>query len=511
MKKSVLFICADQWRWDCFGFMKHKNAITPNIDKLAKQSTVFTSHFTGIVPCGPARATMLTGLYPFIHRSVTNGAPLDKRFTNIAKEARSIGYDPKLYGYTDTTWDPRYLDSDDKKLYTYESPMEGFDPVCHLPMGDAKLWSNYLKKNGYDIKDSENLYKRETPEKNEGFIHRAYEIPTEHSDTSFLADQLIKDLKNTNAPFFIHASFLKPHPPMFVSEPWHSLINPDDIDLPIMDKTHEELSKDHPFLKELIRIYTLERYFPEINFKRLTKKDIQNIISVYLGMCAEVDFNIGKILTSLKENNLEENTMVIFTSDHGEMLGEHRQWGKFGWWDSAFRIPLIVNIPKQKPQVVSDFTESVDIAPTILEWIGGEIPINWNGRSLISKVHNQKDNLGARDFIIFEFDFRESHYSSFVENKILAPEECSLTVIRTKKWKYVHFISLPPLLFNLMEDPNETNDLSEDPSLSKIKFELLSKLMDHKTRHAERFLSNKNIGKNGVNENSGPVNRKINK
>jgi len=70
---------------------------------------------------------------------------------------------------------------------------------------------------------------------------------------------------------------------------------------------------------------------------------------------------------------------------------------------------------------------------------------------------------------------------------------------------------LPPLLFNLMEDPNETNNLSEDPSLSKIKFELLSKLMDHKTRHAERFLSNKNIGKNGVNENSGPVNRKINK
>ena len=68
-KKSVLFICADQWRWDCFCFMKHKYALTPNLDKLAKSSTVFKSHFTGIVPCGPARATMLTGLYPFIHRS----------------------------------------------------------------------------------------------------------------------------------------------------------------------------------------------------------------------------------------------------------------------------------------------------------------------------------------------------------------------------------------------------------------------------------------------------------
>jgi arylsulfatase A-like enzyme len=89
--KSVLFICADQWRWDCFGFMKHQNAITPNLDKLASKSTIFKSHFTGIVPCGPSRATMLTGLYPFIHRSVRNGAPLDKRFTNIAKEVKKLG------------------------------------------------------------------------------------------------------------------------------------------------------------------------------------------------------------------------------------------------------------------------------------------------------------------------------------------------------------------------------------------------------------------------------------
>ena len=116
MKKSVLFICTDQWRWDCFGFMKHKNILTPNIDKLANKSTVFTSHFAGIVPCGPARTTMLTGLYPFVHRSVTNGAPLDKRFTNIAKEAKKKGYDPKLYGYTDT-----FLSSETSSLRTQEN------------------------------------------------------------------------------------------------------------------------------------------------------------------------------------------------------------------------------------------------------------------------------------------------------------------------------------------------------------------------------------------------------
>ena len=121
-KKSVLFICADQWRFDCFSFLNHPYALTPNLDKLAKQSVVFKSHFAGIVPCGPSRTTMLTGLYPFIHRSVYNGAPLDKRFTNIAKEVRKLNYNPRLYGYTDTSWDPRYLDPKDKKNFTYESP-----------------------------------------------------------------------------------------------------------------------------------------------------------------------------------------------------------------------------------------------------------------------------------------------------------------------------------------------------------------------------------------------------
>ena len=96
-KKSVLFICADQWRFDCFSFLNHPYALTPNLDKLAKQSVVFKSHFAGIVPCGPSRTTMLTGLYPFIHRSVYNGAPLDKRFTNIAKEVRKLNYNPVSY------------------------------------------------------------------------------------------------------------------------------------------------------------------------------------------------------------------------------------------------------------------------------------------------------------------------------------------------------------------------------------------------------------------------------
>jgi len=511
MKKSVLFICVDQWRWDCFGFMKHKNALTPNIDNLAKESTAFTSHFAGIVPCGPARTTMLTGLYPFIHRSVTNGAPLDKRFTNIAKEARKIGYDPKLYGFTDTSWDPRYLDPKDEKNFTYESPLEGFNPVCNLTEKNSNTWGNYLNENGFKIKNTKNLFQSRKPEKGTGFIHEPYEIPTEHSESSFLANQAIQNLKKTNDPFFMHISFLKPHPPRRVSEPWHSLINPDDIDLPFMEKTIEEMSNQHPVFKEISKKYTNEDNFSEIRFSDLNEKDIRNIKSVYFGMCAEVDDNIGKIVQVLKETKHYENTMIIFTSDHGEMLGENKQWGKSGWWDASYRIPLIIHIPGEKKQMISDFTESVDIAPTILDWLETEIPIDWNGQSLMPTIKNSPHKTSPKEYVIFDWDFRQDHYTSFVKNKELTSEESNLSVIRTKEWKYVHFPSLPPLLFNILDDPYETNNLANNKNYLEIQNNLLSKLLSHRMIHQERQLSNSMLSQNGMKINLGPSSRKIKK
>ena len=512
MKKSVLFICADQWRWDCFGFMKHKNAVTPNLDELAKKSTVFKSHFAGIVPCGPARTTMLTGLYPFIHRSVGNGIPLDKRFTNIAKEVRGAGYDPKLFGHTDTTWDPRNLKDDDEKKFTYESPMEGFDPVCHLTEGDPSKWEEHLKSKGYPYLKSKgypySLYQRENPKKGTGYIYKAWDIPTEDSDTSFLASQVIENLKNVKSPFFFHVSFFRPHPPIFVSEPWHSLINPSDVEIPHENFDYEEMLKHHPLLIELTKRYINEKNYSEIRYNELTNQDKQNIIAVYLGMCAEVDHNIGKIIEALKENNLDEDTLIIFTSDHGEMLGENKMWDKFGWMDSAYRIPLIIHDPNLKPQVIHNFTESVDLAPTIIEWIGSDVPINWNGQSLLQYIKNGNDPL-AKKYVTFEFDFRASFLTTFVKNKVLTPEECNFIGIRNSKWKYIHFPSLPPLLFDLENDPYEMKNLANNKKYTKIINDLLGQLISHRILHQDRQLSSLHISKDGVSSNYGPPSRKL--
>ena len=510
MKKSVLFICADQWRWDCFGFMGHKSAHTPNIDKLVSRSTAFRKHFTGIVPCGPARTTMLTGLYPFIHRSVYNGAPLDKRFTSIPLEARKLGYKPTLYGYTDTSYDPRGLEKNDPRLFTYESPMYGFDQVCHLPQGNPELWANHLKLHGYEVKKSNELYNSRHAKKGEGFVYKAWEIPTEHSDTSFLADRAVADLQNATEPFFMHISFLKPHPPFVVSEPWHSLIDPDSLEPPITHGTKQEMINRHPILKNIMARYDDENsYTSEINYPELTKQDISRIQAVYLGMCAEVDSNIGKILQALDDSGQMDNTMIIFTSDHGEMLGDYWQWGKNGWWDQSYRIPLIVHTPNCKAQLIDQMTESVDLAPTIIDWLDGDIPADWNGRSLLSIVGNTQFQLPAREFVVFEWDFRELYYTDSVEKLKLAPEEYNLTVIRSNEWKYVHFPTFPSLLYNTNNDPYEKDNLASNPTYDSIKAEMAGKLLSHRMLHAERQLSNTKLTSTGPQAFHGPPHRRI--
>jgi arylsulfatase A-like enzyme len=126
-------VTVDQWRGDCLSALDHPVVRTPTLDALASSGVLFANHWANIAPCGPSRATLHTGMYAQNHRSVLNGTPLDDRFTTIAREARRAGWDPKLFGYTDTSADPRTLLDDDPRLLTYEGILPGFAPVLNDP------------------------------------------------------------------------------------------------------------------------------------------------------------------------------------------------------------------------------------------------------------------------------------------------------------------------------------------------------------------------------------------
>jgi arylsulfatase A-like enzyme len=144
--KNILFITADQWRGECLSSRGHR-VKTPNLDALAAEGVMFARHYANAVPCGPSRASLHTGMYLQNHRSGTNGTPLDSRHTNWALEVRRQGYDPALFGYTDTANDPGDFDPDHEFMKTYEGPLPGIKPV--IMMGTyPDAWANWLGEQG---------------------------------------------------------------------------------------------------------------------------------------------------------------------------------------------------------------------------------------------------------------------------------------------------------------------------------------------------------------------------
>jgi arylsulfatase A-like enzyme len=148
--RKVLFISADQWRGECLSALGHACVKTPHLDGLARQGTLFRNHYTQASPCSPARTSLLTGLYMMNHRSLRNGTPLDARHTNVALEARKAGYDPTLFGYTDTSPDPRRYPAGDPVLTTYEGVLPGMSVGLQLPDHMA-AWIADLRARGYPL------------------------------------------------------------------------------------------------------------------------------------------------------------------------------------------------------------------------------------------------------------------------------------------------------------------------------------------------------------------------
>ncbi|MEO1201048.1 MAG: sulfatase/phosphatase domain-containing protein [Pseudomonadota bacterium] len=194
--------------------------------------------------------------------------------------------------------------------------------------------------------------------------------------------------------------------------------------------------------------------------------------------------------------------MIVFTSDHGEMLGDHHLFGKGGPFDTSYQIPLIVRDPAS-PQahgtVVDAFTESIDIFPTLIDRTHGVVPNHLDGTSLAPFLEGQP--LATwREAAHFEFDFREVATGAAQSRLGLALDACNMAARREDRFKYVHFAGLPPLLFDLVEDPGETRDLSQDPDYRDLRLEMAEKLLSWRAEHLDRALTAMELTPDGLVE-----------
>lgn len=496
---NVLLITADQWRGDCLSAAGHPCVKTPNIDALAREGVLFRRHYAGAAPCSPARATLYTGLYQMNHRVCRNGSPLDARFDNLALAARRAGYDPTLFGYTDTAPDPRGMDARDPHLTTYEGVLPGLSLRQLLPEHE-KQWLSWLRSRGHANALTRDIHR--PVGSGPGEISSAPPAYSkDETQTAFLAGEFIRWLGEQDAPWFAHVSFLRPHPPFCVPEPYNTMFAPGD-GTPFAragDRQAEEAA--HPYLtyamsqtKKGSFIHGAKGFVSD-----WTAEDFAAIRAIYYGMIAEVDAQLGRIWQALKECGAWDDTLIIFTSDHAEMAGDHWTLGKGGFFDGSYHIPLVIRDPRHPAAMgrqIEDFTSAADIFPTLCEWLDINPRNHVDGRSLAPYLAGNEPR-DRREAVFWEFDFRDIANGDAERHFGLSSNECNLAVIRDEHFKYVHFAGLPPLLFDLGKDPMELDNRAADPAYATMRLAYAEKLLSWRARHLDQTLAYTELTKNG--------------
>ncbi len=491
-RPNVLFVIIDQLRADCvFGALaEHVNL--PNIRALAADGVAFRNHFSVTAPCGPARVSLLTGQYSMNHRAVRNGTPARADTPTLATEARKVGYEPLLFGYTDTAQDPRHLSADDPRLHSYEEVSPGFTEALRLRMeSDATVWEDYLRDKGYDLPPFPDIYRPSGPNPDDPALFSA-----EDSDTAFLTDRTLDDLADRDPGWFATVTYFRPHPPFVAPAPYNKMYDPADI--PSAESSGES-ADSHAFLgpaRDAVKISSTLEGFPDF---AETDENVRLLRSIYFGLATEVDHHIGRFIGWLKDSGQYDQTLVIVTADHGDMLGDYGLWGKRTYHDAAFHIPLIVRAPDgDGGRTILRHTESIDVTPTILDFIGADVPHSMDGCSLRPFVEGNEP-ASWREHSVSEIDFGNPIEPTLWQRQLgVALDEANFAVLRDDRHHLIHFAAdLPPILFD-MEAGGEKENISNRSDAMPILLDLSRRMLCHRMRNTEGTFSRTIVTSEGV-------------
>lgn len=494
-KPNILLITCDQWRGECLSAAGHPVVRTPNSDALAAEGVLFRRHYGGAAPCSPARACLYTGLYQMNNRVCRNGTPLDRRHGNIALSARSLGYDPTLFGYTDVSPDPRHLSPGDPFVKTYEGVLPGFTVRQALPE-HQKQWLSWLAARGIDSSPGFPDIHRPAAGIGATVTNAAPVYSADETPGAFLAGEFIRWLgeQDEEAHWFAHLSFLSPHPPFVVPEPYNTMYDAGDTAGFSRQADWRAEASHHPYVAYELERRERDQFLPGMKglVRDLSEAEFRAIRAIYWGMISETDAQLGRIWEAIRKAGAWDDTIIVLTSDHAEMMGDHFQLGKGGFFDQSFHIPLIVRDPRRREaagSVVNRFTEAVDVMPTLLDLLDAEMPAHLDGRSLVPFLDGEQPG-GWREAAHFEFDFRSVEAGAAEQHFGLRSQQCNLAVLRGERWKYVHFGgNLPPLLYDMQDDPGELRNLAGDPRFLSVRLEMAEKLLAWRAEHLDQSLA----------------------
>jgi len=482
---NILFLLSDQQRWDCLGAV-NEAIQTPALDRLAREGALFERAYAPSPVCLPCRTSLLTGQYPSTHRASHNHTELPEDVSpTIATVLRDRGYYTHIIGKSHfaNCHDPMTRESapfiHNRDYYrTWKGPWYGFERadinIGHSTEKHAcgMHYGAWLEDQGVDTE----IY----------FGHTRYEqfgtwdLPEEFHNSKWIADTTIaamEDAAQRGQPFFIWSNFQDPHNPCMVPEPWASMYDPQKIPTFGFKPGEPECFRDKPdYYHELLQQpgpYSCKPSDPAMpgagNVCHLdwSPDEIQRNAAAYYGMVSLMDHHIGRILEEIDRRGEADNTLVVFASDHGDLLGDHGLWFKsLVSYEESIRVPLLARFPGQIPEGlrVTSLQNLIDLFPTFCRFAGTPVPIEAEGVDQ-SPVWTGRDEK-LRDFTIVE----ERPYNTGWNQRIVI----------TDRYKLVYFAERETgELYDMQDDPDQVRNLWTNPEHTGLKNSLIRRILDH--------------------------------
>lgn len=447
-RPNLLYIHSDQHNPFVTGCYSDPIVATPNLDQLAAQGAVFDAAYCCSPICVPSRMSMLTGRHPHQNEVWTNLHGLNPAIPTFAHALGAAGYRSVLAG--------RMHVRGPDQLHGYAERLVG----DHMP--------NYIGATGNDmgVLTRTEIPVRKTLETS-GPGQVAYEIKDEdvtNAAVDFLNRYGVeKRASEETAPFSLSVGFMLPHPPYVPRqadfERYHGRVPPPSKSVPF-----EEV--EHPYLR-LWRQHT--------GTEEVTEQEVENTRAAYWALVEVVDRLVGRILAALEANGLVDNTLIIYTSDHGDMLGEHGLWWKHVFYEESVRVPLILSWPgvisagQRSDRVVS----ALDVNATILDALGAPALPGSPGRSLMGLVSDR-----PFERAVSADEWEDVAFSEYCEDQYSPPGGAYQRMVRWNEWKLIYYHGYELQLFNLRDDPGELTDLARDPAYAEIRRSLLERVLD---------------------------------
>ena len=482
-RPNILLITSDQQHWNTLGCL-NREIRTPYLDRMAEQGVLFTRAYCCNPTCTPTRASIITGRYPSQHGAWSLGTKLPEDEHTVGEDFSQAGYRTALVGKAH--FQPLRGTEEFPSLESYpimqdldfwrgfDGPFYGFEHVelARNHTDEAHVGQHYAlwmeEKGCANWRD----YFR-TPTGNNDDQKRTWLIPEEYHYDTWIADRscgLMENYARDGDPFFLWASFFDPHPKYLVPEPWDRMYDPETLTVPSVVEGEHETNPPHFQLTQERRPdfspwresgQGLHGFHSHLH----DRKELARNIAIYYAMVSLMDKYIGQILDKLDELGLAEDTLVVFTTDHGHFFGQHGLTAKGAFhYEDMIKVPFIVRYPGRVPAGErSDALQSlVDLAPTFLGTAGLEVPRSMTGMDQSAVWSGERTPV--RDHIIVE----NRHEPTSIHVKTYVDARYKITVYYNREYGE---------LFDLQEDPGEVNNLWDKPECAELKADLVMKLL----------------------------------